>query len=350
MTRPLFGSSSRQISVLTLPVVLVLVACNTARAADPPPPIIDMHLHAVTISGFVPLGGPAPIPHCVPMTDYPVPDSGPRVAENFRSRKLECRATWSPVTDDEVREKTLATMKQRNIYGVTSGELVARWVEAAPDRIIPSLGFDGGPDTPKVDEMRRRFKDGHFAAFGEVTAQYGGLAPDDPALAPYWALAEELDAPVSIHIGTGPLGAPYMGFDRYRARLHSPLPLEEVLLRHQKLRVNIMHAAWPMLDDLLAVLWTHPQVYVDTGAIAWALPRAEFHHYLQRIVEAGFGKRVLFGSDQMIWPDTIEMALASIESATFLSAEQRRDILFNNAARFLRLPPERIAAMSRPQN
>jgi uncharacterized protein len=48
-----------------------------------------------------------------------------------------------------------------------------------------------------------------------------------------------------------------------------------------------MHAGWPMLDDLLAVLWVYPQVYVDVGAICYALPRAEFHRYLQRIVEEG---------------------------------------------------------------
>jgi uncharacterized protein len=48
-----------------------------------------------------------------------------------------------------------------------------------------------------------------------------------------------------------------------------------------------------MLDDLLAVLWTHPHVYVDVGAIVFGLPRAEFYRYLQRIVEAGFGKRVM---------------------------------------------------------
>lgn len=68
-----------------------------------------------------------------------------------------------------------------------------------------------------------------------------------------------------------------------------------------------MHAGWPMLDDLLAVLWAHPQVYVDVGAIRWALPRAEFHRYLRRIVEAGFGKCVLFGSDQMVWPGALEL-------------------------------------------
>lgn len=39
----------------------------------------------------------------------------------------------------------------------------------------------------------------------------------------------------------------------------------------------------------------------------------------------------------MIWPGVIEPALAIIEEAPFLSKEQKRDILYNNAARFLRL-------------
>jgi uncharacterized protein len=104
-----------------------------------------------------------------------------------------------------------------------------------------------------------------------------------------------------------------------------------------------MHAGWPMLDDLLALLRTHPQVYVEVGVIYWALPRAEFHRYLQRIVEAGFGRRVMFGSDQMVWPGVIERAIRSIEAAPFLSPEQKRDILYNNAARFLRLSDADIA-------
>lgn len=51
----------------------------------------------------------------------------------------------------------------------------------------------------------------------------------------------------------------------------------------------------------------------------------------------------MFGSDQMNWPGTIERAIEGIESATFLSAEQKRDILYNNAARFLRLSEADIA-------
>ena len=160
---------------------------------------------------------------------------------------------------------------------------------------------------------------------------------------PYWALVEGLDIPVGIHIGTGPPGVIYLGDSGYRARLHSALTLEEVLVRHPGLRVYIMHAGFPLLDDLLALLYAHPQVYVDVGVIVFAQPRAAFYRYLQGIVEAGFGNRVMFGSDQMVWPEVIERSIAVIEEAPFLSDEHKRDILYNNAARFLRFSEQEIA-------
>jgi predicted TIM-barrel fold metal-dependent hydrolase len=88
---------------------------------------------------------------------------------------------------------------------------------------------------------------------------------------------------------------------------------------------------------------THPQVYVDVVIISYALPRAGFHGYLRRIVEAGFGRRVMFGSDQMVWPEALETAIQAIESAAFLTASQKRDIFYNNAARFLKLSEKEIA-------
>ncbi|MDH4272210.1 MAG: hypothetical protein OEW18_09575 [Candidatus Aminicenantes bacterium] len=58
-----------------------------------------------------------------------------------------------------------------------------------------------------------------------------------------------------------------------------------------------------------------------------------------------FSKAVyfMFGSDQMTWPDAIGMAVEAVEKADFLSDKQKRDILYNNAARFLRLPPGQMA-------
>lgn len=78
-------------------------------------------------------------------------------------------------------------------------------------------------------------------------------------------------------------------------------------------------------------------------AITWIIPRSAFHRYLQGLVDAGLGKRLMFGFDQMQWPETIDLAVEAIESAEFLSADQKRDIFYNNAARFLRLSDAQIA-------
>jgi len=45
----------------------------------------------------------------------------------------------------------------------------------------------------------------------------------------------------------------------------------------------------------------------------------------------------MFGSDNLIWPEAIDMSLDYLNSLEFLSEEDKRGILYNNAARFLRL-------------
>ncbi|HEX6741450.1 MAG TPA: amidohydrolase family protein, partial [Sphingomicrobium sp.] len=162
------------------------------------------------------------------------------------------------------------------------------------------------------------------------------------------ALAEELDIPVAIHVGPGPPGVPYFGSPKYRMALSNPLALEDVLLRHPKMRLYVMHAGWPMGDEMVGLMFTHPQVYVDVAVIDFAWPRAEFHAYLKRLVDAGMGKRIMFGSDQMVWPEAMDIAIANIEAATFLSPEQKRDIFYNNAARFLRLNESTAVPATRP--
>lgn len=327
--------------------LLALVALLAApAAAQERLPILDVHLHALP-ADFV---GPPPLAMCTPMP-LPAWDPSRPYGETFIALLKEPPCPdpiWSPETDEEIMNQTIEVMSRLNIVGVLSGsepDRVAAWMAAAPRRFIPGLILEFGEEGGAVstDSLRSLHAGGRLAVLGEVTNQYAGIAPDDEWMEPYWALAEELDIPVGIHIGPGPPGAIYLEDESYRARLHSPLTMEEVLVRHPRLRVYLMHAGYPMIDDLLAVLFAHPQVYVDVGIIALWLPRAEFYRYLQRIVEAGFGKRVMFGSDQVIWPGAIERAVTVIEEAPFLSEEQKRDILYNNAARFLRLTDEEIA-------
>lgn len=283
------------------------------------PPVIDMHLHAH-------MPGPDHVPAGVPSICRPDPCDG-----------------WgrASATAEETLDRTLAAMRKHNVVkAVLSGELttVDAWMAKAPDRFLPSP-FILEPGQPSADDLRPLYQAGRLAALGEIATQLTGHAPNDPALEPYFALAEEVDVPVLIHVeGIGP----YM--PAFRSAAGNPLLLEEVLVRHPNLRIYLENSGYPFLDEMIAMMYQYPQLHGDLSTITWIVPRAEFHRYLGGLVTAGLGKRLMFGSDQMRWPESIGLAIEGIESAQFLTKDQKRDILYNNAARFLRLD----AAVSTP--
>lgn len=322
-----------------LPVYLIVFSVCAQQQL----PIIDMHAHALPADHQ----GPPPLGMCVPIYPLPVWDQRQPYGEVFLNmwKNPPCDSpVWSPMTDKALMKETIREMEKLNMYGVLSGtpERVAKWMAAAPGRFYPGILFGLGPDAPTPDELRELHEKGQLAVLGEITNQYAGIAPNDERMEPYWKMAESLDIPVAIHIGPGPPGVIYLGAKGYRARLHSALTMEEVLVQHPHLRVYIMHAGYPMLDDLLALLYAHPQVYVDVAVIVYTQPRAAFYRFLKGIMEAGFGNRVLFGTDAMVWPGVIACAVDVIRDAPFLTHQQKRDIFYNNAARFLRLSDEEI--------
>lgn len=287
-------------------VTLTAAACGMDRPPARPLPIIDMHLHAF----------------------------GSDWVRYFKD------TSWFPplprATDsDSLRVQTLRLLEQFNVVkAVASGvdqSVIDRWRTESPDRIIPALVLMLPAST---DSIRALVKSGRISILGEAIWQFQGIAPDDKRLEPFWALAEELDVPIAIHLGPG---APNLAREMpYRARLGDPLALEDVLSRHPRLRVWVMHAGWPLGDRMLALLAAFPQVHVDLARIN-VLPRAEFHAYLRRLVDAGFGRNIMHGSDQAVWPAIIPHTIEGVLAADFLSQEQKRDILCTNAARFLRL-------------
>lgn len=82
------------------------------------------------------------------------------------------------------------------------------------------------------------------------------------------------------------------------------------------------------------------QVWMDDR---WRLERTTLPGVYRLPIDTGFGERVMFGSDQRVWPGMINVSIAAIEEAPFLSADRKRDIFYNNAARFLRLSEQEIA-------
>ena len=302
-------------------VVLLCASANHAFPQQPPTPqrqpIIDMHVHAF---GWDHQGNPPP----------PNPLTG---------------KVPSAHTDKEAMEASLAELRRYNVVrAVASGrpENVACGRAADPERIIGGTMLP----LPEVSVMRKEFLAGRLGVMAELALAYEGVAPNDAQMEPYWALAEELDIPVGLHTGLAPPKTPYQCCPKFRNSLGNPALLEEVLIRHPKVRVYLMHAGYPYLQETKAIMHMYPQVYADLAAIDWLRPRDEFHEYLRALVRAGFGKRLMFGSDQMVWPEGIGLAIEGIESASFLTEEQKRDIFYNNAVRFLRLDEKKLGRSS----
>ena len=253
---------------------------------------------------------------------------------------------WNPVpSDTSFRNSLLASFDTFHLdRAVVTGPdtLVPAALAMSPNRLLGGFVHGAGIDLPTTATLRTLFSTKRLAVFGEIDAAWRGEGLDSNFLDPYWTLCETQDVPAFIFTGLAPPGTPYQSCcPRYRTRLGRPEQLEEVLIKHPKLRVDLMQAGWPYREETVALMHSYPELYADLGNIVGnpRIPHEEFSEYLHSLMRAGLGKRIMFGSGLSIdeWPAKIEGVVAVIEDAPFLTAEQRADILYNNAARFLRV-------------
>jgi predicted TIM-barrel fold metal-dependent hydrolase len=304
------------------------------------PPVIDVHVHAMD-------DAPSLGPMCPNTSKFTASD--PRNKEASYGWVLEeCTPKLYPAAKGEYIKDVVAEMKRLNVTAVVFGDpaSVQKWKAAAPDRVIPGTGFEWSADPAKrtsLDALRKDFSQDGFKVMGEIGLQYQGISPSDPSVDAYFALAEQLDIPVAIHMGTGGSGRANVTTPTFRGSMGDPLLLEGLLARHPKLRVQVMHAGYPMIDNMLTLLQANSHVYVDVAGLIWSYPIKEVNRYIERLVDAGFEDRVMFGTDQLVWPKLMAYSISIIQNADYLTPQQKRDILYNNAARFLRLdviPPK----------
>lgn len=297
--------------ILVLLISAPLVTESRAQSI----PIIDMHVHA-----------------------WNAVAAGPEAPENkaYLSRVLRDMGTFNVV------------------LGVMSGpeEFLDAWSAAAPDRFLvgmmfpcddrgltPNTGrrpcFRTGSAFPDLAWLREQLRTKRVRVIGELTNQYAGIPFDDARMKPYYELAEEFDVPLAFHIGRGPpLTAQKECCPNFRLALGNPLLLEDVLVRHPRLRVQLMHANPFDNPQLFMMLAQYPQLYVDLTPYPQIYPRPLFHDMLLAYKRAGLLDRVMFGTD---YPQ-YERVLEAYRSADFLTQSELEDVLCRNAARFLRMP------------
>lgn len=240
-----------------------------------------------------------------------------------------------------LRENYQRFRKHNIVKVVVSGPLdaVEFWKSKDEDnRIIRGI-FACDPNDLEMDteEFETSIKSGKIEVFGELVPMNGGLTLNDPAWQPYLKICEQYDVPVSVHTGrVGP--ETYKWRPKSRLRLGDPYLIEDVLLRYPKLRVYTSHVGMEWHEHTLALMRVHPELYTDLGGNLWVPTIQRYaREFLANAKEAGCLNRVLFGSDQMEWPQAIDMSIDYLNSLEFLTEQEKRDIFYNNAARFLKL-------------
>jgi uncharacterized protein len=215
---------------------LLLSGSASSSAPDNRLPIIDVHVHAFQPDRF---GVPGQT-LCQPYSHWAPRDPAKPMEEYLQalSESLNCpQKLKAPLTAEELRTRTFAELDRNNVaLAVVSGESedVKSWRNQRPNMIMPGLhmGRTGSTKLPPLSELRRLHANGQLEVLGEIAAQNGGMAPNDPALEPYFALAEELDIPVAFHMGLHAPGTAYFASLGFRASNGDPLLFEDVLVRH----------------------------------------------------------------------------------------------------------------------
>lgn len=297
-------------------ILIFLVLLPQFLLAQPKTRIIDMHVHSYTNSDF---GGKESA------TDY----YGMKGAGNAEVHRVE----------------TFAAFKKWNVVkAVVSGHpgSVANWSAKDTDDIVIRGILMYSPEDYELDTLKfeQLIKEKKIEVFGEIAPYYSGTTLSDSIWQPYLRICEKYDIPVAVHTGGGDPGGTYSWSPKARLQLGDPYLIEDVLVRYPKLRIYMMHAGgedWP--ERGIRLMAYYPQLYTDVAAMLWVEPNTQRYiaDFLKNAKHAGYLNRVMFGSDQMIWPYAIEKSINFLNSLDFLTKQDKEDIFYNNAARFLKL-------------
>lgn len=244
----------------------------------------------------------------------------------------------SSKTAKETLEQTISQMNRHNIrYAIVSGPIESLEVYTKADkRFIP--GYQDIDDTLiPLKKFEEYIKSGKIKVFGEVMAVYKGKTLADSVYQPYLAICEKYGIPVGYHSGGSFPNAQNLGWPEYRIKFGDPLLIEDVLVKYPKLKLYLMHAGENFYEYTLRMMDGYPNLYADLGVEMWLHPMTKDFavKFLKSAKQYGFLDRVLFGSDQMVWPEAITSSINFLQSLDFLSKDEKQKIFYLNAKKFL---------------
>jgi predicted TIM-barrel fold metal-dependent hydrolase len=205
-----------------------------------------------------------------------------------------------------------------NPYWHVSNDWVAEQVKKYPDKIIGCAGVNPEQGMKAIYEMERAIKS--LGLKGVTILPYALQKPiNDKIMYPFYAKCCELNVPIHIQVGHT---APFLPSEVGR-----PIYLDEVALYFPELKILGSHIGYPWTDEMIAMAWKHPNIYIDVGTHYPKYYQPQFLNYLNT-----YGQdKVLFAS---CFPLTdYDRQIKELEEIP-LREEPKRKFLRENAIKF----------------
>lgn len=166
--------------------------------------------------------------------------------------------------------------------------MVAEAVEKYPDRFHGLAGLDPTEGMDGVRQLEKAVRDDGFIG-AHFYPHWFELPPDHARWYPFYAKCVELDVPVQLQVGQSMI---YDPAHRLRS-VGRPITLDAVACDFPELKLIGIHVGIPWTEEMIAMAWKHPNVYIGTDAHAPAYWPPAFVHYINT-----YGQdKVLFGTD-----------------------------------------------------
>jgi predicted TIM-barrel fold metal-dependent hydrolase len=204
-------------------------------------------------------------------------------------------------------------------------EVVARAVKQHPDRFRGLAGIDPTEGMAGVRAFEQAITEFGFVG-GHSYPHWFELPPDHARYYPFYAKCVELDVPIQLQVGQSLIYAP----DYPVRSVGRPITLDGVACDFPELKLVGIHVGIPWTDEMIAMAWKHPNVYIGCDAHSPKYWPESFTRYLN-----SYGQdKVIFGTDFPVLG--FERTRAEIEALELKPAVKQK-LFRDNAAKLYRL-------------
>ena len=202
----------------------------------------------------------------------------------------------------------------------------AKIINDYPNKFIGFAGIDPLKGMNAIREIRRC----HEMGFKGIAVRpfMFQIPPTHRKMYPIYSTCVELDMAIWFHLS--------INYSTNSMEIEKPIYLDMVAQDFPELKMIAGHGGWPWIDEMVAVAWRNPNIYIDIASYLpkyLAMPGSGWEmlmHFGNTVLQ----DKILFGSTWLFMGMSIKQ-LADEVMKLPLKEEVKKKWLYDNAARLL---------------